>query len=182
MGQSKGNGYSQVQTVSPELKTLLDQMLGSAGGNQNAAADAYKQFLPGGGGGEAYANAATERFNQQTVPGIMNQFGAGSKTSSALNQALAAGGANLNSDIAAKMAEYGLTAANGLGNLGTNQAQLGSKDQTALVQNQMPFWQSALLQLIGGGGQAAGAYLGRPSSGTGNALQGATGQVAKGAY
>lgn len=162
MGQSKGGGYSQKQSITPEQKMFLDQILGQAGGNLGQAAEGYRQFLPGGGGGEAIANAAQNRFQQQTIPSITNAFGSGAKGSSALNQALAAGGANLNTDIASMLAQAQLQASQGLGNLGMGQGQLGSRDQFSFLQNQMPFWQSALLAGIGAGGQAAGGFIGRP--------------------
>lgn len=167
MGQSKGGGYTKKEAITPEQKMFLDQILGQAGGNFGQAAEGYRQFLPGGGGGEAIANAAQQRFQQQTIPSIMNAFGSGSKGSSALNQALAGGAANLNTDIASMLAQAQLQAANGLGNLGLGQGQLGSRDQFAYLQKQMPFWQSALLGGISGGSQAAGQWLGRPQGGGG---------------
>lgn len=165
MGQPKGGGYTQKTTVTPELQTLLNQFLSQAQGNTQQAAQGYAQFLPGGGGGEAIANAAQQRFQQQTIPSILNAYGTDNKGSSALNQALAAGASNLNSDIAAQLAQMQLQASQGLGNLGINQGQIGSKDQFAYLQRAQPFWQSALLAGISGGSQAASSYLGRPSAG-----------------
>ena len=160
MGQSKGGGYTQKTTVTPQQQALLDQLLGMAGQNQQQAAAGFSQFLPGGGGGEAISKAAHQRFQQQTLPSILNAYGSDNKGSSALNQALAAGASNLNTDIASQLAQMQLQAASGLGGLGTNQAQLGSKDQFAYLQRQQPFWQSALLAGIGGAGQVGGSALG----------------------
>ena len=160
MGQSKGGGYIKKDVFTPEQLTLLQQLMGQSAGNFAGAAEGFKQFLPGGGGGEAMANAAQSRFQQQTVPSILNAFGSGAKSSSALNQALAAGAANLNTDIASQLAQMQLSAASGLGGLGSTQAQLGSQPQFAYMQRQMPFWQSALLAGIGAGGQFGKAALG----------------------
>jgi len=89
------------------------------------AAAGYQQFLPGGGGGQPIVQAALNRFQQQTLPSIMQAYGSGAKTSSALNQALAAGAANLNTDLAAQLAGMQLTAASGLGGLSGQQSRLG---------------------------------------------------------
>lgn len=160
MGQSKGGGYMKKDAVTPEQKMFLDQILGQSAGNGGQAAAGYAQFLPGGGGGKAIADAAQNRFQQQTVPSIMNAFGSNSKGSSALNQALAGGAANLNTDIASMLAQAQLQASQGLGNLSLGQGQLGSKDQFAYLQRQMPFWQSLLLQGAERGAQQTGQWLG----------------------
>lgn len=162
MGQSKGGGYTKKDVFTPDQLSILQQIMGQSAGNLGSAAEGFKQFLPGGGGGEAIAQAAQSRFQQQTLPSIMNAFGSGAKSSSALNQALAAGAANLNTDLASQLAQMQLSAASGLGSLGGAQAQLGSQPQFAYMQRQMPFWQSALLGGLGAGGQLAGGFLGRP--------------------
>lgn len=161
MGQSKGGGYVKKDAVTPEQKAYLDKILQQSASNQQQSAAGFAEFLPGGGGGKAISDAAHARFQQQTVPSILGAFGGGSKGSSALNQALAAGASNLNTDIASQLAQMQLQAASGLGGLGTQQGQLGSKDQFAYMQRQQPFWQSATLGLLGAGGQAAGGWLGR---------------------
>lgn len=164
MGQSKTGGYTKQTTVTSGQKNLLNQLMAMAGTNQQQAAQGYQQFLPGGGGGQAITNAANQNFQQNTIPSIMNQFGVGAKSSSALNQALAAGAANLNTGLASQLSQLQLSAAGGLGGLGTSQAQLGAgTPQFAYTQNQQPFWQSALLGTLGVGGQLGAAALGRPS-------------------
>ena len=156
MGQSKGGGYKKMSTVTGEQKSLLDQFLSQAGQNAQGAAEGFKQFLPGGGGGQPIIDQANKNFQQTTLPSIMNAFGSGAKSSSALNQALAAGAANLNTDIASQIAQMQLGAAQGLGGLAQGQGQLGSKDQFAYLQRAQPFWQQALLGGLGLGGQLAG--------------------------
>jgi hypothetical protein len=161
MGQSQSP--KKISTVTPQQKAMLDQLLAGAGGNIGQAAAGFQQFLPGGGGGEAFAKQAQQRFQQQTIPSITNQFGSGSKTSSALNQALAAGGANLNTDIASMLAQAQLQASQGLGNIGAQQAQIGAGTQQFGYRDRpMPFWQQALLGGLGIGGQLGGAALGNP--------------------
>lgn len=167
MGLSKGGGYMKKETLLPQQKSALLQMLQQANGNTQQAAQGFQQFLPGGGGGEAFANAAQQRFQQQTIPQIMNAFGSGAKTSSALNQALAAGGANLNTDIASMLAQAQLTAASGLGGLGSSQSQIGlGTPGFAYTQRPPPLWQQLLGPLIGAGSQiGAAGILGSGSRG-----------------
>ena len=161
MGQSKSGGYLQKQSITDAQKSFLDQLLAQANPQIQSAAEGYRQFLPGGGGGQAIVNQAQQRFQQQTIPSILNAFGSGSKGSSALNQALAASASNLNSDIAAQLANMQLGAAQGLGSLGLQQGGLGAQTpQFSFLQKQMPFWQSALLAGIQGGSQFGRSVLG----------------------
>jgi hypothetical protein len=161
MGQSKGGGYIQKEAVTPEQKSFLDQILQMAGGNLGQAAQGFNQFLPGGGGGKAITDQANKNFQQQTIPSILNAFGTGSKGSSSLNQALAAGASNLNTDLASQLSQMQLAASQGLGNIGLGQGGIGAgTPQFAYLQKQMPFWQSALLAGISGGSQAGKAVLG----------------------
>ncbi len=165
MGQSKTGGYQKLDAISPEQNTALQQLLQQFGPNSQQAAQGFQQFLPGGGGGQAISDAAHNRFQQQTVPSILGAFGQNSKGSSALNQALAGGAANLNTDIAAQLSQMQLQAAQGLGSLGSNQAQLGlGTNQFAYAPRQQPFWQQALLGAIGAGGNVAGSIFGRPGA------------------
>lgn len=164
MADKGGSGYKKIDTKTGAQSNLIDQLIQMVAPNFQAAAEGYKQFLPGGGGGEAIANAAQQRFQQQTVPSIMNSYGRGSKGSSSLNQALAGGAANLNSDVASQLAQMQLQAAGGLGNLGAQQMGGGLTDKFALAPKQQGFGQSALLGLLGLGGQLGGAYLGRPQT------------------
>jgi hypothetical protein len=161
MGQSRGGGYIQKPALSAEQQTLLSRILSGSTPELRGAKQGFMQFLPGGGGGNAIAEDAQRRFQQQTIPSIMNSFGVGAKTSSALNQALAAGAANLNSNIASQLAQMQLQASQGLGNLGLQQAGLGLQTPSfAYMPRQQPFWQSALLGGIGAGSQLGSAYLG----------------------
>lgn len=154
MGQSKNAGYTKLNAVTAPEKTYLDQSLEKSGVNLDQAVQAFLQFLPGGAGGEALATQAQNRFNQQTVPDILNKYGSESKGSTSLNHALAAGAANLNTDIAALLAQLGFNAAQGIGNIGLAQGQQGlSKDRFAYAPRQPTFGENAAIAGINALGQ-----------------------------
>jgi hypothetical protein len=162
MGQSKSGGYTKKETVTQGQQTLLDQLLQQALPNLQGAAQGYQQFLPGGGGGEAIQKEALNQFQQQFLPAIMNAYGSNAKSSSALNQALAAGASNLNTNLASQLAQLQLNAAQGAGSLGQGQSGLVSQTpQFAYLQKQMPFWQQATLGTLNALGGAGAAYAGK---------------------
>lgn len=181
MGAPKGGGYFKQDVLTPEGQTLLQQILQGAssslqGGNL-AENPAYKQalqasqsFLPGGEGFQPIQQEALRNFRQSTIPAILNQFGGDSKGNSALNQALAGAGQNLNSSLGSLMAQMRLQAAGQTANLaglpyqqGLQTAQLGlGTSPFAYQQRATPFWQDALLATIGGGSKVLGSYLGAP--------------------
>jgi len=123
-GLTKSAGYSKKKTLSPEQMTQLQKILQGAGENVDQSAEGYRQFLPGGGGGEAIKAQAMQDFQRKTLPAITGQFGSDSKSSSALNQALAQGGADLNTSLASFLSQMQLNAAQGLGDLGTRRSQI----------------------------------------------------------
>lgn len=175
MGQTKNGGYDQVSTISPEQLTALKQMLQQGGQNAESAAAGYKEFLPGGSGNNAITAAANQNFQQVTQPGIINALGSNSKSSSALNQALAGGAANLNTNLGAVMAQNQLQAAQGLGSL--SQSQQGTalnREAVALQEAQKPLWQRILLG--GAKGAGAGATLG-PWGAIGGGILGSIGGI-----
>ena len=160
MGQSKGGGYTQKQTLLPEQQSLLQNILAQAGGNSQQAAQGFAQFLPGGGGGQPIIDAAMRRYQQQTVPSILNSLGGNTKGNSGLNQALAASASDLNSNLGAQLAQMQLSAASGLGGLGQSQQNTGlGTPGFAYLQNQPTFLQQLLLSLTGAGGAIGGGYL-----------------------
>lgn len=163
MGQSKGGGYLQKETLLPQQMELLNKILAQSQPYTQQAAQGYAQFLPGGGGGEAIKKAALQNYQQQTLPAILQAFGRGNKGSSALNNAVAQSSANLESNLGAQLAQMQLQASQGLGSLGQAGTQLGlGTPGFAYLQEQQPFWQSALLGLINAGGQLGSAALGKP--------------------
>ena len=148
MGQSRG--YDRISTLTPGQQGFQNNALQQAFPWLNQAAQGFQQFLPGGGGGQAFVNQANQRFQQETIPTVMNAFGTGSKTNSALNQALGSSAANLNTDLASTLANAQLQAASGLGNLGSTAGNFGMQPSFALQQRNPPLWQSMLLSVIPG--------------------------------
>src|SRR5260221_8382949 len=113
MGGSSSGGYMRKDVNTPYQNTELNRILGMANPNMQQAGAGYAQFLPGGGGGQPIINAANQNFQQQTLPSILNAYGSGNKGSSALNQALASGASNMNTDLAALLSQLQLQAAQG---------------------------------------------------------------------
>lgn len=163
MGQSKGGGYMKKETLSPEQQTLLNQILAQAQGPTQQAQQAFASFLPGGAGAKALTDEAMRNYQQRTIPSILNALGTDSKGSSGLNQALAASASDLNSNIAAQLAQLQFGAAHGLAGIGQSQTQLGlGTPAFAYLQRQQPLWQSLLLGGIPAAGHAAGSWLSAP--------------------
>lgn len=164
MGQSKGGGYMKKETLLPEQMGALQQILQMGSPFMRQAGEGYAQFLPGGGGGEAIKQQANQNFQQQTIPAIMSAYGSNSKGSSALNQALASGGANLNTDLSAKLAQMQLQAAQGMGNLGQGAMQTGlGTEGFAYLQKQPPFIQQLILAAMAGGSELGKGALSNPA-------------------
>lgn len=162
MGQSKGGGYVKKDAVSPEQLTYLQNALRQATSNQQLASQGFQSFLPGGQGGQPIIDAANKNFQQQTLPSILNAYGSDNKGSSGLNQALATGAANLNTDLASQLAQLQLSASQGIGNIGQGQASLGAQTNPfAYMPKQEPFWQTALLGGVQTGGNVLGGWLSR---------------------
>lgn len=175
MGQSRGGGYQKVDTLTPQQQGLQNQYLAQAFPWQQQAAQGYAQFLPGGGGGQPIIDAAQKRYQQQTIPSILNAFGSNAKSSSALNQALASSGASLNTDLGALLAQLQLQASQGLGNMGQSAGQVGlGTSSFDFLRKQPPIWQQALQAALGGaGGAAAGGLTGGPAGAFAGGIQGA---------
>lgn len=99
------------------------------------------------------------QFEQQVLPAIQQRFGdANAGSSSALNQALGQSAADLSTMLGGQMGQFRqgekinqLQALNLLGNMS------GQKLQDPIIQQK----QGILGPLIGAGGQAAGAWLGK---------------------
>lgn len=145
-----GSGYEQTPNkFSPEQQKALNQSLSTGMQNlQNPTA-----------GFEPIAQDARRQFNTQTVPGLAERFtafggGQGGQRSSAFQGALGSAGANLESQLAALRADYGLrNQSNAL-----QQLQFGSTPQQDWQYfGQRPDLGGSLLQA---GGGALGQYLG----------------------
>lgn len=153
MGQSKGGGYMQMPTLNQGQQNQLNQITSGTNPLINQAAQGYQQFLPGGEGGQPIISDAMRRYQQQTIPQILNAFGSGGKGSSALNQALGASGADLQSSLMSQLAQMQLGAAQGLGNLQQGQQQIGlGTSPFAYLQKQPPMWQQILQSTLGAAG------------------------------
>ena len=101
--------FEQLPTITPEQKSVLDQILGGIGGAGGPLASGIQnlqQLLSGDPQAfEAFQAPARTAFEQQTVPGIAERFsGAGAQQSSAFGQTLGAAGANLEENLAAQRA------------------------------------------------------------------------------
>lgn len=157
-------GYSEKSTMQPGQQSLLNDIIKMAAPYMQQAAGGYQQFLPGGGGGEAFKQQANQNFQQQTIPSILNAFGQGNKGSTSMNQALASGAANMNTDLAAKLSEMQLQAAQGLGNLGMGATNQGLQTNTkAFMPNQLPIWAQVLQPAISAAGTVGGGLLSNPN-------------------
>jgi len=176
-------GYNKFSTLTSEGTSALQQLLqlvmqnlsGGQGGGNLAENPAYQQalqasqsFLPGGEGFKPIQEEAQRNFQQSTIPSILNQFGGDSKGNSALNQALAGAGQNLNTSLGSLMAQMRLGAAGQTAQLagqpyqqGLQGAQLGlNVSPFGYTPKPTPFWQNAILGGINAGGQAIGSYFG----------------------
>ena len=177
MGQSKGNGYNQVPTMTGDQTAFSQQALQQALPWLQQSAQGFQQFLPGGGGGQPIIDQAMQRYKQQTIPAITNAFGSDSKSSSALNQALASSASGLNTDLASMLSQMQLQASGGLGNLGQSVGQFGGKDRFAFLRQQPPQWEQLLKAAIGG---ATGAGAGALTGGVPGAIFGGIGGASQG--
>jgi hypothetical protein len=168
MGQSKNGGYQELPTMTPQQQTLLSQILNLGQQNTtgqdslyNQSQDTLKSFLTGTGF-EPIKQAANQNFQQNTLPSILNSFGGGAKSSSALNQALAAGASNLNTNLGSQMAQMQLQAAGQANQQALQPAQMGLNQQSFAYQPKSnPFWQDLLLAGVSGGSKVAAAQIGK---------------------
>lgn len=162
MGQTSGSGYDKLPVGVAGLEGILQKILGQGAQSTQLGAQGLAQFL-GPEGGRAIAEQANQNFRQQTLPAILNAFGSGNKGSSALNQALAAGAANLNTNLAAQLSQNQLTAAQGLGSQGIAQQQLGATQSPYAYQPKaQPIWAQWVGPAIQAAGTIGGAALGGP--------------------
>lgn len=103
----KPGGWEQVSTVSPQQSQFMNSLLQNLGPQASQAFN----FQP-------IAQAATNRFEQQTLPSIAERFaGMGSKRSSGYNQAMANAYENLQTNLAGQQAQFGLQSQGNLAKL-----------------------------------------------------------------
>ena len=178
MGQSRG-GYTKKTAVSKQQEKFGNKALNMAsgqfarGGIQKSplyqqAIQGVSSFLPGGNGFNPIQQAANQNFQQQTIPSIMNAMGSDARSSSALNQALAAGGANLNTNLAAQQAQMMLQASGMGGQManmpfeqGVQLANMGlNQQQFAFAPRSTPIWQDLTIGAVKGATSAMAGGMG----------------------
>jgi hypothetical protein len=171
-------GYRQLSTLSRGQQGLLQQLLGSLGGQSTniqqsplfQQGSSYLQALLSGSpeATAAFEAPAMRQFQEQIIPALAERFaglGAGAQSSSAFKLALGAAGAGLAENLAGLRGQLQLSALpqalgfaqQPISNLqGFSQLGLGTSTK-AFAPRQLPFWQQLLLGLGGGLGQAGGA-------------------------
>lgn len=166
--------FEQLPTITPEQKSIFDQILqsiGGAGGPLGSGIQNLQNILSGDPGAfEAFEAPARTAFQQKTIPGIAERFtGAGAQESSGFTQSLGAAGAGLEENLAAQRAQLQSGALTQL------QSLLSGALQPQFTTQGIPGQQGALqgiLQALGGafggaGGAAIGGGLGGLFSGKG---------------
>lgn len=163
--------FSQQSTLAPEQKPLYNQLVNAglgqaAGGAFGQSADYYRGLLSDDSQDfNAFAAPEVRRFNEQTVPGLANQFGSqyGGLGGSSFRNALRQGSTDLSERLGAIRAQLRQQGAQGLANIG--QQGLGQFTAT----NYQPQG-TGLVDFIGPALGAAGTALGGPAAGVlGNA-------------
>lgn len=191
MGKSGGHEKKKVITKGEaKTKSLANKEYRDTSGYREQGNQLLGQFAQGqfGVGGSQNSPLGTQQmmndfapihqearrnFQQQVIPDIQHAFGRGSKTSSALNQALVSAGQNLQGQLSGQFAQYGLAdrarqqemqfnAANQLANTGYGGAQLGlAKDKYAFVgQGPSGVQRAGAVALPVAGGIAGGIFGG----------------------
>lgn len=185
MGQSKASqpgiprGYTQATTMTPQQQSALQQLLQIALPQLQQGGHVLGQFASGQGG-QPIANEAQRRYQQFTQPSLVSSLGRESRSSSALNQALAAGASDLNSSIAAQLAQMQLGAAGSLAQLGGGLTQAGISEPGFAYLPQSQGWSRWGPALGAAGGGLAGGLAGAAAGGVG-AIPGALAGGAAGA-
>lgn len=102
----QAGGQEKLGTQTPEQQQLLQQLIQGMSGAQGQGLDWIKQIL--GGDTSAFEAPLLRQYNEETVPGIANQFaGMGSHGSfggSGFQQALGSAGGQLTENLAAMRA------------------------------------------------------------------------------
>jgi len=150
-------GQGSTNLLTPEQQQFLSDALGGTG----AAGGAYGQFLQPQNYEEMFRESivepTTRAYEQRVVPGLQQRFvDANASSSSALNQALAQGAADLSSQLGGQYMNFLQ------GQQGNTLSALGQLGGLAGQRTFQPYQQGGLLgSLLGGLGQLGGAYLGR---------------------
>ena len=159
--------HERVSTLLPNQQALQEQlsnagMAPGAGGAFGAAADYYRGNLSENPADmAAFAAPEMRRFQEETIPGLSEQFagmGAGGLSSSGFRNAGINAGTDLAERLGAIRANLRQASAQGLTNIG----QMGLQNFSQDVMTQ-PGSQGFLSQIAPALGTAAGAYFGGPA-------------------
>ncbi len=162
--------FEQRSTLTPEQQGLFKQLMAAikgqgAGGAFGGAADYYRDLLSDNPEDmEAFQAPEMRRFQQQTIPGLAEQFagfgsGSGLLGSSGFRNAAATAGADLGERLAAMRAHLRQQAAGGL-------AQLGQQGFQQVTQNiHRPREPGFLEQAAPAAGTIIGTLAGGPVGG-----------------
>lgn len=172
--RTRKGGAGQMSVLTPDQERLNDQLQNSAqsGSFQNAG-DYWRSNLSDDSKDiEAFQAPEIRRFQEQTIPGLSEQFagmGAGGLSSSGFRNAGVQASTDLSERLAQIRANVRENAARGLFNLG--QEGMKSTKENTYQQGAPSMWGPVL----GAAGTAAGAYFGGPAGAAGG---GAAGNVA----
>lgn len=152
------SSMEQVSRLTPEQKSLFSQltsMLGGQGG-MDSLGNYYKGLLSGEDF-DQYAAPEMRRFQQETVPGLAEQFagmGSGALSSSGFGLQLGSAGADLGERLAQLRASLRQQGAAGL------QGMMGQAFQPTFENVQKPRMPGLLENVAGGIGQGIGMFGG----------------------
>lgn len=158
-----------VSTLRPEQEPLYNQAINAglrpgAGGAFGGAADYYRNLLGDNSSDYgAFAAPQVRQFNEETIPGISEQFagmGAGGLSSSGFRNAAVNAGTDLSERLGAIRANLRQAGAQGLSNIG--QFGLQPFSQNMVTQEGSPGFLSNIAPAIGTG---VGAAIGGPFGG-----------------
>ncbi len=161
-----------VSTLRPEQEPLYRQAVNAglrpgAGGAFGNSADYYRSLLSDENQDiNAFVAPEVRRFNEETIPGIAEQFaglGSGGLSSSGFRNAAVNAGADLSERIAALRANLRQSGASGLANIG--QQGLQSYSQNMVTE---PGTEGFLSQVAPSVGTAIGSFAGPAGAAVGN--------------
>lgn len=169
--------FEQKSTLTPEQQSLFSQLLQAiqgqgAGGAFGQSSDYYRNLLSDNSEDiQAFQQPEIRRFQQETIPGLAEQFagfgsGSGLLGSSGFRNAAATAGADLSERLAAMRAQLRQQAAGGLAQLGQQGFQPVTQNihrprQPGFLESAAPAFGTAIGTAVGGPiGGAIGGGIG----------------------
>lgn len=174
--------HERVSTLRKEQEPLYKQltqagMAQGAGGSFGTAADYYRNLLSDNSADlQSFAAPELRRFNEQTIPGLAEQFagmGSGGLSGSGFRNAAVNAGTDLSERLGAIRAQLRQQGAQGLSNIGQMGLQNFSQDvmtqpgTEGFLSQVAPLAGSALGSFLGPIGTTAGGAIGNAISGKG---------------